>query len=80
MSAAYQCDACGKLYKPNSEEGWLSTCGISFYGRHKNSPNNGSMPLEDLDLCPECLEKVINVLNLDSSEKLRIKKGVITSK
>lgn len=77
MSAAYQCDACGKLYKPYEEEGWTATCGISIYGRIKNSPHKGSMELKDLDLCPECLEKVINVLNLDGE---RIKRGVVTSK
>lgn len=65
MAKARECDICGALYKN--------------YTAHKNAPN-GIMLVDitvdtyyrhDLyDLCPECMERVLNLLeDLKSSKK-----------
>lgn len=69
MAKAYQCDACGKFYMKNETK-------IKFVDHRKPSICNhvclisGDGPLDKrFDLCDECLEKVLNMLHVESAKE-----------
>lgn len=61
MSAAYKCDACEKLYERNDVFFHKQRVSIlKLCPRHSSELFDGYK----FDLCDDCLNKVLNVLNL----------------
>lgn len=67
MAGARKCDACGKLFETyNISKNRKKPSGI----RLLNIDSNGNFYQHDrIDLCPECMSKVMDILNQKKEEE-----------
>lgn len=67
MAGARKCDACGKLYSAyNYTENQKKPSGICLL----NIDHNGKFYRHSsIDLCPECMSKVMDILNQKKEEE-----------
>lgn len=59
MALAKECDACGRFFKPSSDEtiaNGITYTYFDFEGRAQNT-------IDKKELCPSCLDAVYDILN-----------------
>ena len=71
MSRIWQCDRCHKViedYQSNKNH-------ILIYNKHTTEPvlfqYEGSVPMEDMDLCDKCMEDYVMMMKLFVEQSLR---------
>lgn len=63
MATAKECDACGSFFKLSTDPTEANGITLAYFdiqGRVQNT-------IRKIELCPECLEKVKTVLNLNDT-------------